>query len=293
MNKQLYAIASQQILDDPEMVERAKARLVGGMLRKQENLEAVIGGAGDKMLALPPPDEVEGTPEDHEQPEDNSGGSSGEPLNPDWAAAFSEVAENATSEELRDRLSRMLVGEITSAGSFPRSTIRSIAELERSDLETLVTLLPFAHGKAIIKDDSISDETLEQLNECGLVEYNSTFGMTSAWTAKPDAPAGVPGNEWALIIEVSGEKSVVVPIVPLTRVGKAVVSLLDQFDEREALKRYADRIDKTLIKRILLGKYVSVDGGQIRIADGSVLFPESVVYDVGLCDSLANPFAAI
>lgn len=286
MNKQLYAVATQQIINDPEMVERAKARLVGGMLRKQENLEAVITGAGDKMLALPAPDhggentEVQPTSGDEaERPSgDHAQGASEGPLNPDWAAAFSEVAENATSEELRDRLSRMLVGEISSAGTFPRSTIRAIAELEQSDLQALVELLPFTHGNAILGDEPIDSSKLEILKDCGLVDYNPSLGFTATINALPQAAAAIAGKEWALMIDASEAKSVNFPVIPLTRVGKAVVSLLDQFNEEATFEAFAERMDKTNIKQLMLGKYKQLANGKINIPNGRIIFPKASYY---------------
>ncbi|MEO6214981.1 MAG: DUF2806 domain-containing protein [Sphingomonas sp.] len=290
MNKQLYATATQQILNDPEMVERAKARLVGGMLRKQENLEAVISGATERVLALPSPDQLRNDSANDQPNDEGSDAVPDEPLNPDWAAAFTEVAENATSEELRERLSRMLAGEIESAGTFPRATIRAIAELERSDLEGLIKVLPFTHGNAIVNDDPISTSTLQLLKDCGLVDYNPTLGFSTTWNAKPDAPGAIIGSEWALIMEVSQEKTIHLPIVPLTRTGKSVISLLDQFDERLALKNLAGRIDKTHINRISLGKYEKIQGSQVKIPNGEVIFLEPVVYNVAFNLNQSNQF---
>lgn len=282
MNKQLYSIAAQQIVNDPEMVERAKARLVGGMLKKQENLEAVISGATDRMLALPAPERLESGPKSQQAIDEETSTASDEPLNSDWAEAFSEVAENATSEELRDRLSRMLIGEISNSGTFPRATIRAISELEKSDLECLVEMLPFTHGSAILKDEPLSKSKLDRLNECGLVDYNPVLAMTSTWNATPESPGALAGREWALVMEVTKEKSLNFPIVPLTRVGKSVVSLLDQFDEEAALRAFVDRMDKTDVKKIILGKYDSLPNDQIRINNGVSVFPKPVVFDIGL-----------
>ncbi|MDG2005410.1 MAG: DUF2806 domain-containing protein [Novosphingobium sp.] len=280
MNKQLFATATQQILNDPEMVERAKARLVGGMLRKQENLEAVIDGAANRMQALPSPDQFGSDPENQQPADSETSMETDEPLNSDWAATFTEVAENATSEELRERLSRVLVGEISSDGMFPRATIRAIAELERSDLEGLIAVLPFAHGNAIIKDDSISEKTLELLGECGLADYNSMLGHTATLSATPDSPAALAGREWAIVMEVSETRSISIPTVPLTRVGKSVITLLDQFDERSTLKNFVDHMDKNDINKVIIGNFVNLPDNKIKIVRGKRIFPNSVYYNI-------------
>lgn len=285
MNKQLYAIAAQQVANDPDQVERAKARLIGQTLTKQANIEAVITGANAKMLALPPPAESEVEPLPDEVSAINGETSPDEPLSADWAASFSEVAENANSEELRDRLSRVLAGEIAAAGTFPRSTLRAIAELERTELEALVSLLPKISGKVIFRDGPIDEEALQSLNDSGLADYNSAFGPSMSLKVEPDNPAALPGLEWAIIIEGTAEIHVSISFAPLTRLGRAVISLLDQFDEQAAFTGLAERLDKTGVKRIIVGKYDLVEGGRIQIKDGAVVFPKHVIFDLGLSRS--------
>jgi Protein of unknown function (DUF2806) len=282
MNKQLYAIATQQVANDPDQVERAKARLIGQTLTKQANIEAVITGANAKMLALPPPAESEVELVPGEVSAISGETSPDEPLSADWAASFSEVAENASSDELRDRLSRVLAGEIAAAGTFPRSTLRAIAELERTELEALVRLLPQVIGKVIFKDDQIDEETLQSLNDSGLTDYNSTYGRSMDINMKPGVSGAIPSLEWAIIIEVTAEINLSIPVIPLTRLGRAVVSLLDKFDEQMALTRFAERLDKTGVKRIIVGKYDLAEGDGIEIKNGAVVFPTPVIFDLGL-----------
>jgi Protein of unknown function (DUF2806) len=285
MNKQLYAIAAQQVANDPDQVERAKARLIGQTLTKQANIEAVITGANTKMLALPPPaeSEVELVPDEVSAISGET--SPDEPLSADWAASFSEVAENANSEDLRDRLSRVLAGEIAAAGTFPRSTLRAIAELERTELEALVSLLPQIDGKVIFSDGPIDEETLQSLNDSGLADYNSALRRSMSINLKPDNSVALYGLEWAIIIEVKAEIHVNITVVPLTRLGRAVISLLDQFDEQAAFTGFAERLDKTGVKRITLGKYDRAEGDRIQIKNGAVVFPKPVIFDVGLSRS--------
>ena len=290
MNRQLYAIAAQQVANDPDQVERAKARLIGQTLNKQANIEAVIAGADAKMLALPPPAESEADPVPDGVSARGWETSPDEPLSADWAASFSDVAENASSDELRDRLSRVLAGEIAAAGTFPRSTLRAIAELERTELEALVRLLPQVIGKAIFKDGQIDEEMLQTLNDSGLTDYDSAFGRSISINMKPGDSGAIQGLERAIIIEVTAETHLSIPVIPLTRLGRAVVSLLDQFDEQMALTRFAEQLDKTNIKRIIVGKYDRGEGDRITIKNGAVVFPKPVIFDIGLSRSPLTEF---
>lgn len=281
MNKQLYATAARQILNDPDMVERAKARLVGGMINKQENLEAVISGASNRVIQ---PRLLTGqimTDQDNQQVNNTEiDPADDKPLNADWATTFTEVAEGATSDELRERLSRMLLGELKSAGTFPRATIRTIAELEQSDLEGLVSVLPFTYGNLIIKDNSISKETLELLHDCGLIDYNPTLMNSMTWSASPESSGALTGREWAVIMEVSSAKSIKFNILHLTRTGKAVVSLLDKFDEKLTLKTFIEGMDTENVNRVVLGKFESLPDNQIKVEGGEVIFQKQGNYNI-------------
>jgi len=59
VNKALAEAVAKQAANDPEMVERAKARFVSSALQKQENLEAVIAGASEHLPLLPAPETVD------------------------------------------------------------------------------------------------------------------------------------------------------------------------------------------------------------------------------------------
>ena len=281
MNRQLYAIASQQILNDPEMIERAKARLIGGILQKQENLEAVVQQAEKRMQALPRPQSSSNIGELPNIEEMQKIGSVDEPLESDWAATFADLAENANSDALRERLAKVLSGEVASKGAFPRATIRAIAELEQADLETLVSVLSFTIGTGIAADPSIPKMALEALRDCGIVDFNPSFGVTLTWSGKPDSPGAFAGRDWAAIMEVREEKSVAVPWVPFTRLGKAVVNLLDDFHEGSALRNIIKSIDLSGINRITLGKYINNNDGTIKIANGEIVFPRPIYVDMG------------
>lgn len=234
MNKQLYAIAAQQIISDPEMIERAKARLVGDALRRQENLENVLKRAEDGLLALPPPDEAStdngylaGSPAQQD--------SSDAPLDQDWANSFTSLAEDASSEQLRELLSKILVGEIKSRGAFPRSIVRTIFELEQQDVRSFFLVLPYVFGNKIIMDESIDIKTIESLSDAGILDYLGIVGSLTGWQASPGSPGAIAGNEFAAIMDAIEPVNLSIPTVALTRLGRALVRLLDGSDEERAI----------------------------------------------------------
>lgn len=269
VSRTLARAVAQQAMQDPEVMERAKARFLGTALRQQENLEAVIIGAGQHLPLLPAPSALGSPPtgleqEDADQTKSMAGPNSepftpDEPLHPDWAATFTGIAENATTEELRDRLSRILAGELASPGTYSRATVRAISELEQSDLKAVQPVLPYVLANHLIQTAGGNAlptvDMLLPLVDAGLV-IDANAMLTRNWPAAP-AAGGVmmlAGLNWGLHISMNGGRVLSLPVVPLTRTGLAVVDLLGRPDERSILRRIADELSPESFSRIVLGK---------------------------------------
>ena len=275
VSKGLAAAVLQQEMNDPEMMERAKARFLGSALQKQENLEAVILGAAEPPLALPAPSDEAAAPSAAEsetgrgEAASQAATSSEQPLNADWAATFAGVAENATSDELRGRLSRVLAGELASPGAYSRATVRQIAELEQADLEAMQRVLSYVVGDLVVRlergdTQEPSIDMLLPLAEAGLIaEANSM--LSKSWP-----PASADGTEiwfggkvWAIKITLKMGQSFNVPMTQLTRTGIAVVDLLGRPDEESILKRFVDGLDAATYSTVGLGRLIS--SGQVAL----------------------------
>jgi hypothetical protein len=255
VSKAIAEAVAQQAIKDPEILERGKARFLGGLLQKQENMEAVVAVADEQILLLPSagtasksasgaeavcnPDQSQTTDPDLDENQ-----ASTQPLNADWAATFSNLAENATSDDLRQRLGRVLAGELASPGTYSRATVRKIAELERDDLEAMKKILPFVFDEFVIRmngdEQEPSLDLLLPLAEVGLItEASGTISRN--W--KPAPPEGascvVIGTEWVMQVDVPGNHAMSIGICQLTRTGIAVVDLLGRPDEREIIRRMA------------------------------------------------------
>lgn len=287
INQRIAETVAEQVVKDPEVVERAKARYLYDILKKQENLEAVISGAVEYLPALPPPDR---SPEP--TADEQSGGAESDPiedeptpLNPDWAASFTAFAENASSVDLRQRLARILAGEMQTPGSYPRSTVRALVELERSDLEAMQVVLPLILKDAIFPQ--LQPErfpTIDQLLplvDSGLI-LDANAGLHRYWQAAADSSADVDqsiiGAEWGQQIRMKPGTRFQFDIVPLTRTGMALVELLGRPDERIILRRLAEEIPKSGVTSIKLGR---IEGGFIRFSEQ--LFPAPAhIFDLSL-----------
>jgi hypothetical protein len=108
--------AVQKIETDPQFAERAIESELQGVLRKQENKDAVVQIAYDELKRLPPP-ETESEAADR--------------LDEDFLNVFERYAETASSDRMRNLFGRILSGEIRKPGAFSFSTLRLAAELDQ------------------------------------------------------------------------------------------------------------------------------------------------------------------
>lgn len=260
----------QQSINDPEIMERAKARFLGSVLQKQENLEAVIAGAVQPLLALPPPTEeitatAKETTTDTENAPSEGTSSLEQPLNADWAATFTGIVENATSDELRSRLSLVLAGELASPGSYSRATVRQIAELEKPDLEAMQRVLGYVIGDIVIRLDKgetqePSIDMLLPLAEAGLVTEASNI-MVKNWSRAPEDGTILwfSGKSWAIKVTLKKGQMFSIPMTQLTRTGVAVVDLLGRSDEKSILESFVETMAADSFLTVEIGQCISPD----------------------------------
>jgi len=100
---------------DPAYAERAFARHFEKVLAGQENLDGVVRHAADQ-LRITPPTEAE-SKDDAE-------------LSEQFLDRFETYAEEATSEELRERWGRVLASEVRRPGTFSAKVMRIVDELD-------------------------------------------------------------------------------------------------------------------------------------------------------------------
>ncbi|WP_164155458.1 DUF2806 domain-containing protein [Sandarakinorhabdus rubra] len=285
ITRRLAEVVANQAVRDPVIVERAKARFLGDLARKQENLEAVISSAVELLPNLPmsSPDQSNeaAVREATECRSDTLGEEAANPLNPDWASTFVSFAENASTDDLRQRLSSILAGEMRAPGTYPRSTLRSLAELDKADLLAMQAVSSFVLGREIlIFNDEGRKPTIESLLplvDSGLIA-DAKPGLSKAWRAADDKPCIVVigGNYWGLMASLKNVNQISFEVIPLTRTGVAVHDLVGKADERGLLIRIAEKIDKDNTISIHLARR---DGDMFIVTEQ--LYPPSVDIPLG------------
>jgi Protein of unknown function (DUF2806) len=271
INAMVAEAVGRQAIADPQIMERAKAKFLGGIYQKQENVEAVIASA---TLLLE--DQSAPKPATAEQPESP-------PLDTDWAVAFNREAECATSDELRERLATVLAGELIQPGTFPRSTVRMIAELDRSTLENFAKILPYRFADVIyVPDDWNESDRLNLLLEAEAAGFlvNSAQPLQRTVVIQQDGKGYLFGRKYSLIFEGPPDTKIPFRIVRLTRDGQAIANLLDKSNEEATLIRAAEKTDKSMLASVFLLKLQTVDGEDGFYIERQ-LWPEPVPIAVG------------
>ena len=190
-------------------------------------------------------------------------------VDPDWLNYFGGYAEQANSETVRDLWARVLAGEIRHPGSFSRSTLRLLAELDQQmaswfQIETESRFM----GKYILRPDDYSGERLERLDfleQVGLVHHVAPFGGI-CHTFKPDSDGWAAVVEGNLCLRIHIDREVKLNVIPITRVGKEIATILPPVDPRSVFKRLANALPGE-VKSIDICRILAKHQDQVRVSD--------------------------
>lgn len=255
----------RQAIADPEIIERAKARFLGETARKQDNLEYIAREA-DALIDEPTSEPVESA---DVKPEPD----------PDWMNTFTREAEDASSDELRKRLARLLAGEVCNPGTYSRATIRKVAELDQDVIRFFQEILFNRVADTLIRDEALNsgDNFVRgaQLADAGLI--SDTSGFTNFQISFNASGHGfLMGSEYSLVLTGSaGLPMKTVGVWLLTRSGKEIASLLNATDERPPLRKAAGLIDKAGLTRIVLGRRFLAAASQIGVTHDEVVWEDT------------------
>lgn len=255
----------RQAIADPAFMERAKARLLGETVQKQENLESVLVAANEKIEQTVDAD-AEGIGEN-------------EPSQ-DWINSFTREAELASSDELRDRLAGILAGEIKNPGSFSRSTIRTVAEMDQELLQQFSRALQYRFDDAILTEESWNTGEMFMIGTA--LEHAGLIGGTSGFIHKQ-----IKGNQDGNAFLVRSGNAIVIKSKPgvekqlscwlMTKVGQQIASLLDHPSSVDQLKLAAKRLNKDEVTSIHLGRLIN---GGAQVMQDQQLWPEPKAFNI-------------
>ena len=190
-------------------------------------------------------------------------------VDPDWLDYFGGYAEKANSEKVRDLWARVLAGEIRHPGSFSRSTLRLLTELDQKmaswfEKETESRIM----GKYILRPDDHYGERLERLvflEQVGLLYHVSPIGSIRH-TFKPDSDGWAAVVEGNLCLRMHIDHEVVLDVIPITRVGKEIAAILPPVDPNSVFKRLANALPDE-VKSIDICQILEKHKDQVQVSD--------------------------
>lgn len=253
-----------KLRDDPEAAARAVENHFGKILDRQDNKEAVVAAAVEDLREQPPTDE-----------EASSGG---EQLQGPFMNRFERFAEEATTDDLREKWGRVLAAEIRKPGTFSAKVMRVIDELdpvaaalfEKVCASRVHTVLP----KATLGILDFSDTV--KLTEAGLIvepglgqirnfqEIVDSSGVAIWYGYFGIFGIGFPKNEVVMwtndVIQQQGSVPAI-PVYVLTDVGFAISSILAN-TESQAFSKLCRKLEEKLQEGSHLRKYGQITNGQ-------------------------------
>lgn len=201
--------------------------------------------------------------EEAEQHKDDSTVSD-EPIDPDWFARWRASAQDIRSEHMQRLWAKILVGEAKQPRSYSIHTLDLLSRLSKEDAEIISRVAPYVIGGMLFYNrgqhgdggrPALSDLLL--LEEIGiLVGVDSTAGLLMNFgSLRSDAfeLVFVHGKKCLFVTNDVSGRTLAVPIIQITRVGREVLSLGNFAENLEYLKQ--------------LGAYIRSEGFQVKYCD--------------------------
>jgi len=168
----------------------------------------------------------------------------------DWLNYLGGYAEKATTDTLRNLWAKVLAGEIRKPGAFSLMTLRFLAEADREIAETFVDAVRLRlAGKHILLPDreSYQGETIARmrlLEQAGLLDpVSPNDAMARIGRSHSGVVSFVEGD---LCLRMQSDTDVRYRIIPLTRIGKEVATLLDPVDPQAVLRNLAQSLPEDI-----------------------------------------------
>jgi hypothetical protein len=228
--------ASVEYIDSnaQQIGERALAHGVERLVRDQNNREAVVMKAIERMSENPPAEIPREVPSD------------------DWLNLFGRYAENATSEKMREHWAQILSGEIRKPGSFSFATLHLASILDEQLARTIELVRPWIIAKEHIplvgpfrKGDLYS--ALVVLASIGFLHLGD-HAMYVEDSDSPDGPSRFEMDKVVVIISKPPSSSIKLggtaivfknepslPAASITRSGSELLSVLPPVEQAAEL----------------------------------------------------------
>ncbi|MCA0278887.1 MAG: DUF2806 domain-containing protein [Proteobacteria bacterium] len=248
--KMIHALGDlgmDRLKSDPDFAARAVENFLPSLMRRQANKDAVLDLALEDLRQTPP--------------SDDAADGCAEALDDTFLNRFERYAEEATTEQMRERWGKVLASEIRKPGTFTGKVLRVVDELDASTAKLFENLCKNRLGNVVPKSLLAELEVLEKaaltsaelIIEPGLGQYKTFVTVEKADQSKflicsfgyyaiafpAEATIDYKNIQPAPLISRSGIPSL--PCYVLTETGHAIASILPE-GERAAITLLRDQI---------------------------------------------------
>lgn len=278
MVKAFEEAAVGRIKTDPDLAKLFIQSQLGTMLHREENKAAAVERAIDDLASVPPLE--------------NEGLEGPEAVAPETLNRWTRYAEDASTEELRDRWGKVLAQEIRAPGTFPRHVMRIVDELEPDIAQKFEQICKYEMGGAIASAliDPLNFEDQSRLVESGLIFDPGVFGQILNMSRRKAsdgedfyfAEMGLVGlaisadaslNSWSRderpYLRHNTGASMSLSVYALTAAGKAIASIIAK-DQFSAVLELRSKLQPLLSSgQINVFKAVGSNFRKIQLPDGT------------------------
>ena len=180
--------------------------------------------------------------------EDHTSGDEQKEVDQDWLNHFASYAERVSSEGVRNLWARVLAGEIRRNGSFSLSSLRLLSELDQKMATTFQTEVKYRRENSVILKPKIKEmkgarlEALSFLEEVGLLQsIDAIGGVVNNIHRGRDGKGVVREQNLVLVVEI--QRDLKLEIIPLTRAGREIASILEPTNSLEVLEKVGNAIE--------------------------------------------------
>lgn len=191
---------------NPDLLDRALERHIAEIYRKQETREEIAQRTIENLAAEPPPEEQQEGPSD------------------DWMNVFERLAENASSDRMKDLWSKILAGEIRQPQSISLATLNFFSIMDHRlavAIEEVFQWVIFGDSLPLQVTERIDLQTLLLMRDGGLVAVLDS-DMRKTLNLNPPRAGGFKLGKDFVVATANVATSVAFQTITLTRIGKEI-----------------------------------------------------------------------
>ena len=250
---------ANNIKSDPIAMAAAVEKLAPSYVRRETN-KLFVAEASIKELHRQHQEQlIQAAPEEAE-------------IDPDWLNNFERFAEDASTKNMQQLWGRVLAGEIGKPGTFSKSTLRFLHELDSVAADLFETVRDYAiKGMLFIpeSEQKLLFSTLLDLEGLGIILKANT-DTTWQMIVKERGSVALAGNTHALILFGDEGHKFELKNHILTRVGKELTLIVPNRDEPKTLNAMAAQLASKGGKAAAIAKLASNIAQEIEVERATI-----------------------